>query len=78
MYCTFEQDEIYFFWCAQCVDLILGFLELVGDSPENENSESFGLRGPGPNLARASFSQGVFDHNWTFVTRGLSPYITHI
>ena len=46
-YCTFEQNEIFFLdsicarWkCAQCVDLILDFLELVGDPPGNKKSKS--------------------------------------
>ena len=51
-----------------CVDLIQDFLELVGDPPGNENSESYGLRRPGLDLAEASSIQGVFDQNWAFLT----------
>ena len=38
-------DSIWARWkCAQCVDLIQGFLELVGDPPGNENSKSYELQ----------------------------------
>ena len=64
----FFLDSIWARWkCAQCVDLIQGFLELVGDPPGNENSESYGLRRPGLDLAGASCIQGVFDHDWAFL-----------
>ena len=60
-------DSIWARWkCAQCIDLILGFLELLGDPPGNKNSESYGLPSPSLGLARATSSQGVFDHNWAF------------
>ena len=44
-----------------------GLSELVGDPPGNKNSESYGLRRPGLDLAAASCIEGVFDHNWAFL-----------
>ena len=62
-YCTLGFDELIFFWIrfehagsalSAYVDLIQGFLELVRDPPGNKNSESYGLRRPGLDLAGAS------------------------
>ena len=57
----FFLDSIWARWkCAQCVDLIQGFLELVGNPPENKNSESYGLRRPSLDLAGASCNPSHF------------------
>ena len=55
------------------IDLILSFLELVGDSPVNKNSESYGPCRPGLDLAIGSCSQSVFNHNWAFSERYAVP-----
>ena len=72
-------DSIWARWkCAQCIDLFLGFLELLINSPKNENSESYPGRRPSLDLS-LSYKSAIFGRAWVPIgtQKSVLSYINH-